>query len=49
MGKKISTTDFIEQCKTIHNNKYDYLKTTYNGCNNNIIVKSNKSWESNLK
>lgn len=36
--KKISQTDFINRCKQIHNNKFDYSKTEYINTRSNIII-----------
>lgn len=36
--KKLSQEDYIKRCNNIHNNKYDYSKTIYNGKRNKIII-----------
>ena len=38
MNKKYNTEIFIEKCKVIHNNKYDYSKTIYNKINEKILI-----------
>jgi hypothetical protein len=38
MSKKLTTEDFIERSKKIHDNKYDYTKTKYESCFKKIEV-----------
>lgn len=38
MGKKRTTTEFIELCNIKHNNKYDYCKTIYTIKDNKVII-----------
>jgi len=38
MSKKISNLEFINQCKTTHNNKYDYSLTNYINSKNKIDI-----------
>lgn len=34
----LTTEEFVEKCKKIHENKYDYSKTVYNGYNQYVTV-----------
>lgn len=36
--KHYTTEEFIEECKKIHGDRYDYSKTKYKGCNENISI-----------
>lgn len=36
--KKKTTEEFIEQAKAIHGNRYDYLKTEYQGCKKKVCI-----------
>lgn len=36
--KKLTTEQFIEKAKEVHQNKYLYNKTIYNGSNNKVII-----------
>jgi len=36
--KKLTNEEFINKCKIIHNNKFDYSKTSYKKCIDNVIV-----------
>ena len=39
--KRIDNDDFIEKCKKIHNNKFDYSNTIYNGTSKYITFECN--------
>ena len=38
MGKKLTTKDFIEKAKQLHNDKYDYSETVYVNSRSKIII-----------
>lgn len=38
MGKKLTTKEFIEKAKQLHNNKYDYSQTAYVNSRTEVIV-----------
>lgn len=38
MGKKLTTDQYINYCKKIHNDFYDYTQTIYGGSNNKIKI-----------
>ncbi len=38
MPKKITTESFIETATKIHNNRYDYSKTTYIASRSKVII-----------
>jgi Zn finger protein HypA/HybF involved in hydrogenase expression/very-short-patch-repair endonuclease len=40
-GKSLTNEEFIDRCKKIHNNKYDYTETLYTGAINKIKIKCN--------
>ena len=35
---KLSITEFVQKANIIHNNKYDYSKVVYNGCQDRICI-----------
>lgn len=39
MPRKITTEEFIEKAKKIHNNKYDYSDVEYKGNNVKVTIK----------
>jgi len=42
---KLTTQDFIEKSKKVHDNKYDYSKAEYVNSNNNVIIICSKHGE----
>jgi hypothetical protein len=36
--KKLTTKEFIDKAKTVHNDKYDYSKVIYKGNNKKVII-----------
>ena len=38
MGKKLTQEEYIEECRKVHNNKYDYSKVVYTGVDNKICI-----------
>lgn len=47
--KKLTTQEFIEKAKKIHDNKYDYSEVDYTGAGNNIIVICKDHGKFNIK
>ena len=45
MGKKLTITDIIKNCKKVHGNKYDYSKTEFLKSENKIIITCPKHGE----
>jgi ribosomal protein L36 len=43
--KKLTSQEFVYKAKLIHNNKYDYSKTNYNGMHKKIIIICHKHGE----
>ena len=38
MSKKLTQDEYIDKVSFIHNNKYEYSKTTYTGNKNKLII-----------
>lgn len=42
MGKRLTQNEFIEKCKNVHGDRFDYSKTTYINYRNKIIITCRK-------
>lgn len=49
MAKRLSQVEFIEKCKDIHGDQFDYSKTVYKNCRSKIIITCKKHGDIHIR